>query len=179
MSKLSLTAWQRRRVRRHLECVTDAHTYRRTLALLEVHQGRPIAEVARMLGVTRQSIYNWIEAYSQEYNPTVLRDALRSGRPSLWTEDSQSLLRELLTTSPDRLGYFAVNWTVPLLREQLEHRTGQRLCDDTIRGQLHRMGYVWKRSRYVLDPDPEREKKAPDPPKNQAIAAPERGVGRG
>jgi transposase len=75
-----------------------------------------------MLGVTRQSIYNWIEAYSQEYNPTVLRDALRSGRPSLWTEDSQSLLRELLTTSPDRLGYFAVNWTVPLLREQLEHR---------------------------------------------------------
>jgi Winged helix-turn helix len=59
------------------------------------------------------------------------------------------------------MGYFAVNWTVPLLQEQLEHGTGERLSDDTIRRELRRMGYAWKRSRYVLDPDPEEEKKRP------------------
>lgn len=69
------------------------------------------------------------------------------------------LLRTLMQTSPDRLGYFAVNWTVPLLQEQIDHTTGLRLSEDTIRRELDRQHYVWKRYRYVLDPDPDLEKK--------------------
>jgi len=69
------------------------------------------------------------------------------------------LLRSLLQTSPDRLGYFAVNWTVPLLQEQIERKTGLRLSEDTIRRELQRQHYVWKRYRYVLEPDPDLEKK--------------------
>jgi transposase len=103
-----------------------------------------------MLGVTRQSIYHWIAAYRRGCDLRARHDASRAGRPTLWTEELQATLRELMATSPDRLGYCAVNWTVPRLWEQLEPSTGQR---------LDRMGYVWKRSRYVLDPDPEREKK--------------------
>lgn len=179
MSNLDLTNWQRRRLRRQLQQTQDAHTYGRTLALLEVDRGRPVPEVARMLEVTRQSIYNWIAAYCRKRDPRALHDAPRSGRPSLWTDELQAALSELMATSPDRLGYYAVNWTVPLLREQLEHSTGQRLCDDAIRGQLDRMGYVWKRSRYVLDPDPEREKKTTDSPKNPPPTASRRALGRG
>ena len=34
-----------------------------------------------------------------------------------------------------------------------------QVSDTALREQLHRLGYVWKRPRYVLLPDPEREKK--------------------
>jgi hypothetical protein len=61
------------------------------------------------------------------------------------------------------MGYDAVNWTVPLLQEHLRTCAGRWLSDDTIRRELDRLGYTWKRFRYVLPPDPEREKKTRHP----------------
>jgi hypothetical protein len=58
MSRFRLTYWQRRRLLGQLKAVTDARPYRRTLAVLELDRGRSAAEVAEMLGVTRQSVYN-------------------------------------------------------------------------------------------------------------------------
>jgi hypothetical protein len=41
------------------------------------------------------------------------------------------------------------------------------------------LGYVWKRSRYVLAPDPEKEKKTANSPQNQGFAATQCVVGAG
>lgn len=177
MDSLILTPGQRRRLHHQLHGTPDARLYRRTLAILQVSQGIPIAQVARTLGVARRTLYYWIDDYTRAYDPTALADADRPGRPSLWTDALRGRLRALLGQSPQDLGYFAVDWTVPLLQEHLEHCTGQWLSDDTIRRELQRLRYVWKRSRYVLDPDPEREKKKADPPAGQGLAAPERPAG--
>jgi transposase len=147
MTPLPLTRWQSRRLQRQLKATHDARIYRRTLAVLQASHGQPIAQIARMLGVTRQSVHNWIESYTHSYDPGDLFDEGRSGRPSLWTEDLRALLRRLFEQAPDQLGYFAVNWTIPLLQEHIEHGSGQWLADDTIRRELARLGYVWKRSR--------------------------------
>ena len=71
------------------------------------------------------------------------------------------LLADVIATPPDQLGYLAVNWTVPLLQDHLERACSTRFSDDTIRRALHHLGYVWKRYRYVLDEDPDLEKKTP------------------
>lgn len=177
MSGLILTARERQRLRRQLTQSRDAHVYRRTLALLEVGQGRALTEVARMLGVTRQSIYNWIEAYGQERTPVALLDAPRSGRPRLWTDDAVMLLHELLVVSPQQLGYPAANWTVSLLQEHLARSTGQRYSEDTIRRQLERMDYAWKRPRYRLVSDPAREKKTSPVPTSPGATTAQRALG--
>lgn len=179
MEGLKLTWWQRHRLMEQLHQTRDAHVYRRTLAILEVGQGRSISQVAKALAVTRQSVYNWVAEYAPRRDPDVLRDEPRSGRPSHWTEDHQALLRILMERSPDHFGYFAVNWTVPLLQEQWEHSTGEHLCDETIRRGLLGLGYVWKRGRYQLEPDPELEKKTPHPGSNPPFAASQRAVGGG
>jgi transposase len=175
MTRLPLTSWQRRRLERQLQATRDARVYRRTLAILEYSRREPACHIARRLGVSRQSVHNWVTAYAQAHDPGALADADRPGRPSLWTEDLRALLRALFDQAPDERGYFAANWTVPLLREEVEHCTGRRLSEDTLRRELDRLGYAWKRSRYVLDPDPEREKKTadppPDPPHPAAVAA--------
>ncbi len=159
MNRLRLTQAQCRRLRRQLQQTPDARVYRRTLALLEYNKGRSVAEIAGLLGVTGRSIYSWMAAYQRAHEPEALRDARRSGRPRLWTPARQARLRALLETSPDQLGYWAVNWTVPLLQEQIERELGQKLSEDTIRRELQRQRYVWKRFRYVLEPDPDTEKK--------------------
>jgi transposase len=178
MSRLSLTSGQRRRFQRQLQHTHDARLYRRTLAILEVRRGKPVAQVAQSLGVTRCAIYHWIEHYREAFDPTALADRDRCGRPSLGTEDLAVLLRTLLGDStPNPLGDSAVEWTVTLLQEHLEHCTGQRCSDPTIRRELHRLGSVWKRPRSVLDPDPELEKKTANPPPNPGFASAKRSPG--
>jgi transposase len=57
-----------------------------------------------------------------------------------------------------------------LLRDILATRIGMHVSDATLRRALHRLDHAWKRPRYVLQPDPEREKKTQDSPTDRAIA---------
>jgi transposase len=152
---LILTYWQRQRLERQLRSSRDARVYRRTLAVLEVARGNPVAAVARRLRVTPRAVYHWAATYGRDHAPGALADRDRPGRPRLLTPSDRELLRDLLGRSPQEMGYFAAQWTVPLLREHLTRRAGRPLSDDTLRRELQRLRYTWKRSRYTLDPDPE------------------------
>ena len=179
MSRLKLAHWQRRRLRQQLKATSDARTYRRTLAVPELDRGRSATDIATMLGVTRQSVHNWAAAFVYDPDPSVLCDEDRSGRPPLLAEQTEALLRWLMGQSPQDLGYPHTDWTVPLLQQELEKGLGLRPSDETVRRGLRRLGYVWKRPRYVLDPDPEREKETVDSPANPGLAPSERGAGPG
>ena len=179
ISRLNLTWWQRKCLRRQLADTQDVRLYRRTLAVLEFDHGRSAADIARMLGVTRQSLYNWVEAYTQDHDPPSLEDEPGRGRHTMLDEDHEHLLEVLLAMSPQKLGYPHSSWTVPLLQEVLELATGRQVSDDTLRRALDRLDFVWKRPRYDLNPDPEREKKTPHPPANPGPAAAQRRVGPG
>jgi transposase len=179
MSRLNLTSRQRQRLRRRLAETRDARLYRRILAVLEFDHGRSAADIARMLGVTRQSIYNWIEVYSRDHDPSSLEDQGGQGRHPLLDEAREHLLEAVLAVPPREFGYPHASWTVPLLQEVLEAATGLSVSEDTLRRALHRLDYVCKRPRYDLIPDPEREKKTPDPPPDPGPAAAQRGPGPG
>lgn len=165
MSKAKLTARERHQMRAKLRQARDVRLYRRTLAMLECDRGEPVSAVAELLGVSRQSIYNWIARLKQRGGAAEMSDAPRSGRPARAGETVDVLLRTLLQLSPERFGYHATHWTVRLLRKHLLQNTGEEYSDDTIRRGLHRLGYAWKRPRYVLEPDPELEKKTPNSPR--------------
>ncbi len=133
MSRVNLTAWQPHRLRLQLKETLDARLWRRTLAVLEFDQGRTAADIAHMLGVTRQSVYNWVGAYAQGHDPR--RCATSKGRVALgrWTKTTSICWGALLDLSPKDLGCPHVSWTIPLLQEFLEVATGRRVSDDTLR----------------------------------------------
>jgi transposase len=176
MSQFRLDSSQRSGLRRELKAASDARFYRRLLALLELDRGRSAAEVAQMLGVTRQSVYNWKSAYMSDPDPSALIDEDRSGRPPIVGDEVGHLLRGFLARSPQDYGRPHTSWTIPLLQGALERWTGSWYSDDTIRRCLRDLGYEWKRPRYVLAPDPEREKKTPDLPPDPGPAAAQRGA---
>jgi transposase len=168
MGELHLTARQRDPLETQLQDTCDAGLFRRTLAVLEVAGGTPVTEVARLLRTSRVSVHHWVACYAQEHDPTALADRRGGNHPTVWTEDLQAALCECLGQPPERFGYPAVSWTVGLLQQQLAPLCEGGLSTRTIRRQLDSLGYVWKRPRYVLDPDPERDKKTADP---AAVAA--------
>jgi transposase len=179
MDSERLTAKERRQLLAFLRQTRDSRQYRRALAVLETSAGKTVMEVAQTLQVSRQSVYNWIESFRQTRDARELADVPRSGRPSRWSEETEALLQTLLKSTPQHHGYFATQWTAPLLQEQLWHSTGCHYCTRTVRRGLHRFGYIWKRARYVLAPDPQREKKTPNSPRRQWLAKAQCAAGRG
>jgi transposase len=177
MSDERLTTAQMQQLEHQLAQADDVRLYRRTLALLVWGRGSTVAEIASLLSVRRQSVYNWIATYTQTHDPQRLRGGERGGRPPRWTAQFEAALADLLVVPPDQLGYLAVNWTVPLLQDHFKHESGASFSDDTIRRALHRLGYVWKRYRYVLDPDPQLEKKTPDSWPNPRLRNTQCGIG--
>ena len=68
----------------------------------------------------------------------------------------------LLAADPQARGHLATGWTVPLLRAELA-AAGHAASERTVRRTLRRLGWRWKRPKYVLGrPDPAyAEKKMP------------------
>jgi transposase len=159
MIPVRLTPQQRFRLRRQLRTTDDLGTYRRTLGLLELDRGSAVTEVATRLGVSRRTVHGWIATYRHHPVPGSLVTHHSTGRPPEWDEDAQAILRGSLDQPPDHFGYQATAWTIPLLQSHLAHWGLTGFCDATVRRQLHALGYVWKRPRYVLDPDPHRAAK--------------------
>ncbi len=180
METLTLTFRQRRHLERQLRCTHDARLYRRTLAVLEVASGEPVAAVALRLRVTPRSVYHWLTAYCRHHDPAALADADRAGRPTLLAPPERDLLRRLLDASPQDFGYPATTWTVPLLRRHLAEYANVLPSEDTLRREVRRLRYSWKRPRYRLDPDPElRGKKDAYPQGYQGDATSHRRAGAG
>lgn len=176
MESLHLSAKQRQTLLAQLKQAGDVATYRRLVALSALAAGVSGTQLAQWLGTSRQSLYNWVARYLRSHQPSALRSHPHPGRPSLWDEQCVAVLRASLHQSPNELGYPAVNWTVGLLQDHLGRCLGRTVSDDTVRRQLHRLHYVWKRPRYVLKPDPQREKKSPLAPLVLATARAQRGA---
>src|SRR4051794_16001139 len=112
-------------VRRAIHQTRDARLARRLLAVLQVLDGASPQQVARLLGVSRRSVYGWVKRLSQQGHAEALADRARSGRPPLLSARELKHLRWLLSHSPQEFGFFCTEWTVAVLRAQLQREGKQ------------------------------------------------------
>jgi transposase len=129
----------------------DARATRRALALLDLDAGEPVTRVAERYRVSRSTVYEWVARWGDTDRPRDdrLRDADRSGRPPVTRDAAEAALAELMPTAPTDHGYRHPAWTTPLLLAHLR-RQGVEASAATVRRALHRLGYRWKRPRFVL-----------------------------
>lgn len=152
---------QRTDLRQLLQTTNDAQICRRCGALLRLEEGHAVADVALEFGVTRQTLYNWRRRLQDD--SCQLADLPRCGRPTKWTAESVADLEDALVHAPAEFGFHMTGWTAGLLRTWLKQTHGLELSEDSVRSKLHELGYVWKRFRYTLRPDPQRVKKTAHP----------------
>ncbi len=128
--------------------------WRRLRAIQLLAEHVPPATVARVLGCSLASVYNWASAWQAD-RLNGLRERPRPGQSRRLDSAAEHRLSTLLDTDPQSRGYHATGWTVPLLRTELA-QAGYPVGERTIRRTLHRLGWRWKRPTYVLGrPDPE------------------------
>lgn len=128
--------------------------WRRYQAVLLRATGVPVAAVARNLGCSEASVSNWTAAWQTEGLAGVAEGRHPGAARRLDAAAEVALDALVAEGDPQAYGYAAANWTAPLLRTELGKR-GWPAAERTIRRTLHRLGWRWKRPKYVLGrPDP-------------------------
>lgn len=118
----------------------DEAAKRRVRAGRLLLKDKPPAEVAKLVGAPRQTVYRWL-AVLREQGIDGLRDMSKGGRPSLMTGAQVAELRELLLAGPIASGYGTDLWTLKRVRLLIEKRFGIRYSDVNVWRILGAMGF--------------------------------------
>ena len=153
MSPLNLSLSERCALAKQIRETKDVKVLKRAQALLWLFADVSICEIAQRLGVSRQTIYDWVSSYQNRRNASFgsrLQDRPKSGCPP---SKSTCVLRELdtlLSESPRQHGDHHAEWTASLLGKVLKREYDVDISTKTIRRCLKQAHYVWKRPGYAL-----------------------------
>jgi transposase len=151
---LTLTPTDRRTLEAAAAGAGRVRRWRRYQAILLLADGHPPEAVAQALGCGVSTVYRWAARWRNAGMDGLTEGDHGGGRWALDATGEEALVG-LLTLDPQTRGHQATSWTVPLLHGELR-RIGYDLSARTVRRALHRLGYRWKRPRFVLGrPDPE------------------------
>ena len=96
---------------------------RRLQAARLLQQGMPEAEVARRVGVHRQSVNRWARQLAEGGCPALKR-APRAGRPPQLSASDRQRLVQALKRGPEALGYGTSLWTAWRVADLIERECG-------------------------------------------------------
>jgi transposase len=158
MSGLAMTDDQRAELAGAVRTSRTVRHWKRYQAVLLRADGTSVAVVAKTLGCSEDSVTNWTHAWQAEGLAGV-REGPHPGAARRLDPAAEQRVEALLTSDPQTAGYSTTGWTVPLLRTELA-RGGWTASERTLRRTVQRLGWVWKRPKFVLGrPDPAYEAK--------------------
>src|SRR3954464_2065897 len=115
----------------------------RAQALLWIADGSNVGEVAELLQVSRQTVYNWLSRFEGGAELDLrarLLDAPRLGRPRAASGTIDELVAAVIDGDPREFGYHATVWTAPLLSRYLRDHHAIEVCDTAVGRAIDRLG---------------------------------------
>lgn len=109
-----------------------------------LREGLSQSQVARAVGVHRQSVSRWARELEQS-GVRGLRKAGRTGRPPKLAAVQLRELERALKRGPEAFGFATGLWTASRVRELIEHRTGVRYHEDHVWRILRRLNWSCQR----------------------------------
>lgn len=117
---------------------------RRMKAAELLKRGVSQSEVARRLGVHRQSVIRWARQLAQS-GRAGLKKAGRAGRKPKLSPAQLGQVEQGLKRGPEALGYATGLWTAGRVRELIEYQTGVRYHEAHVWRILRQLGWSCQR----------------------------------
>ena len=117
---------------------------RRMEAARLLREGLSQSEVARRVGVHRQSVSRWAREL-EESGVRGLRQAKRTGRPGKLSPARLRDLERALKRGPEAFGFASGLWTASRVRDLIEYRTGVRYHEDHVWRILRKLNWTCQR----------------------------------
>ena len=113
---------------------------RRVRAGRLLQQGKEPAEVARLVGAPRQTVYRWRDVLHAK-GIDGLRDMSKGGRPAQLDVEQYEELRGLLLRGAQSSGFGTDLWTLKRVRQTIEKHFGVRFSEVHVWRLLGRLGF--------------------------------------
>lgn len=123
---------------------------KRIHALLAILEGKSVSEVAETLGLSDQSIYNYISAFILKRLESLVYKR-PPGRPRKLSKTQRKILAKLIERGPEKAGYDYGGWDTVLIQDLIYTRFGVEYKPHYIAELLKNMGFSWQRARFVSD----------------------------
>ncbi|WP_437215559.1 IS630 family transposase [Pectobacterium sp. LFLA-215] len=153
---------ERRLMRKEAQQTHDKNYSRRLIAILMLHRGMTVTDVARLLCAARSSVGRWINWFTL-HGVEGLK-SLNAGRAPRWpVADILHMLPLLIQRSPQDFGWLRSRWSTELLALIVNRLFNVALHPSTLHRYLRRAGIVWRRAAPTLkikDPDYEEKRLA-------------------
>ncbi len=120
---------------------SDTRQTRRLLALAAVYDGMNRGEAARIGGMDRQTLRDWVHRFNDE-GPDGLTNRKGAGRTRYLSDVQMKELGEIVETGPDPAVDGVVRWRRIDLQRVIEERFGVVYSERTISSLLADLGFV-------------------------------------
>ncbi|WP_324725784.1 IS630 family transposase [Klebsiella pneumoniae] len=150
---------ERQLMRKEAQQTHDKNHARRLIAMLMLHQGMTVTDVARLLCAARSSVGRWINWFIL-HGVEGLK-SLRPGRAPRWpVADILQLLPLLVQRSPKDFGWLRSRWSTELLALVVNRLFDVTLHRSTLHRYLRQADMVWRMAAPTLKiKDPHYEEK--------------------
>ncbi|MFL6546551.1 MAG: transposase [Candidatus Udaeobacter sp.] len=153
MTELYLNGKERAELEFLVRHSADARSVQRAYSVLWLDDGESIPEIATRLGVSRQSVYNWVTRFQERSDSSItvrIADGERSGRPRTALGIIDPYIEAVIDQDPREMGYGSTIWTAPVLVQFLAEEHSISVSDDSVRMAIARIQHRWKRPRHNL-----------------------------
>jgi transposase len=140
------TDFAARELRRLAATTKNANQSRRLLSLAAVLEGMNRIEAARIGGMDRQTLRDWVHRFN-ERGPDGLKDTWSKGNPPRLSAEQQAELARLVETGPDRAVHGVVRWRRVDLQRLMAERFGVVYHERTVGKILKQLGFSHISSR--------------------------------
>ena len=132
--------WTASELRRLAAASRHANQSRRLLSLAAVLDGMNRTEAAKIGGMDRQTLRDWVHRFN-EHGPEGLKDDLARPRPRRLTAAQEAELAAIVETGPDRAVHGVVRWRRVDLQALVAERFGVEYHERTIGKLLKTLGF--------------------------------------
>lgn len=127
-------------LRRLAAASRNANQSRRLLSLAAVLDGMNRTEAARIGGMDRQTLRDWVHRFN-EHGPNGLKDNWSKGKPSRLSAEQRAEVAELVETGPDRATDGVARWRRVDLQRFIAERFGVVYHERTVGKLLKALGF--------------------------------------
>jgi putative transposase len=127
-------------VRRLAALSKDANRSRRLLAIAAVYDGMNRGEAARIGGMDRQTLRDWVHRFNAD-GPGGLTNRRTSGPQPKLNAAQKAELAAIIETGPDPTKHGIVRWRRVDLKAWIERRFGVIYHERTVSDLLHQLGF--------------------------------------
>jgi transposase len=120
---------------------SDARQTRRLLSLAAVYDGMSRGEAAKVGGMDRQTLRDWVHRFNDE-GPDGLANRKGAGRRRYLSDTQMRALGEIVETGPDPAVDGVVRWRRIDLKRVIEERFGVVYSERTISSLLSDLGFA-------------------------------------